>query len=235
MVRQHILLNLVAFTLVASADGPSSKPRTIEGWGTTVNAAEDCKFNAVGGQLVIEIPESEKKAYDLNADFGGTKAPRVFAPVKGDFVIQVRVDASSSARSETPGAQKSGYYSGAGLIVFADEKNFVRLERAALYSSEEGARLYTNFEIRVDGKIEKQGNTGDLPPDKDKPVWLRLERKGGEIHGAMSQDGEQWVSLPAKQLRGEAWTHGNIVAGIAAISCGKKTPFSPAYSDFSIR
>lgn len=235
MKRPHILLTLVALTLVATADGPASKPQTIEGWGTAVNPAEDCKFNADDGRLVIEIPESGVRSYDLAMDFGGTNAPRVVAPVKGDFVIQVKIDASSAAAGENPGAQDSGYYSGAGLVVFADEKNFVRLERAALFSPEAGARLYTNFEIRVNGKVEKQGNTGDLPPDKTKPVWLRLERKGGELHASMSQDGEHWVFLAPKELRDEAWTRDTIVAGIAAISCGKKTPFSPAYSDFSIR
>lgn len=234
MKRPLTSLTLVTIALVAAAQGPDPQPQPIKGWGSAINPTGDCKFKPADGRLVIEIPESAKLSYDL-ADSGETNAPRVLTPVKGDFVIQVKVDASSAASSENPHAQKTGYYSGAGIVVFADEKNFVRLERAALYSSHQGAMLYTNFEIRVDGEVQKKGNTGDLPPDKGKPVWLRLERKGAAMHASMSQDGENWAPLPPKELSSEAWTRGNIVGGIAAISCAKKTPFSPAYSDFSIR
>lgn len=236
MKRPHLILALVALTLAAVAQGPKSQAQTIQGWGTAVNPIGDCKFSTDGGQLVIEIPKSEKSQYDLAPDLSGSSAPRILTPVKGDFVIQVKVDTSSAAASEKSDAQNTGYYSGAGLVVFADEKNFIRFERAALFSANgNDPQLYTNFEIRVDGKVERKGSNGHLLPDKTKPVWLRLERKGTTMHASMSQDGENWVSLVPKELRNDAWTRDKIMAGIAAISSAKKTPFSPAYSDFSIR
>ena len=96
------------------------------------------------------------------------------------------------------------------------------------------ARPYTNFEIRVDGEVERIGNTADLPTDGEKPTWLRLERKGNELRGAMSQDGENWTYGKAKILRAKVWESSDLLGGVAAISTSRMT-FIPRYSQFSLK
>jgi len=73
-----------------------------------------------------------------------------------------------------------------------------------------------------------------LPTEKDKPTWLRLERRGQKILGAMSQDGEHWKYGEPKELRAEAWNGKGIVAGVAAISTSRKD-FTPIYSGLVVQ
>ena len=231
-MKIHPFLALLAFALPSLADEPTPKKEPVKGWGIALNPAEDCKFKADDGKLTITVPGSAKP-HDLSSEIDNMTAPRVVQPVKGDFIIQVRVDGEFQPGDESTQFGRSGY-TGAGLVVFADETNFVRIERATLHHQGDEARAYTNFEIRVDGKPERYGTTGDFPTEKDKPTWLRLERKGQQLLGAMSHDGEHWTSSEPKELRAEAWTRNDIVAGVAAISTSRQ-PFTPTYSAFSIQ
>ena len=115
----------------------------------------------------------------------------------------------------------------------ADELNFIRLERASLQRADSEEVPYTNFEIRVDGKTERWGSTDDLPTEADKSTWLRLERRGNEMHGAMSHDGENWTYAEPKQLTAEAWNGNGIQAGILAVSVSKQV-FNPEFSEMVI-
>jgi regulation of enolase protein 1 (concanavalin A-like superfamily) len=204
----------------------------VEGWGETVDPAGDCEFEVKEGRLRITVPGSEKP-HDLSPELESGTAPRVLRPVKGDFVLQVKVGGefepgdNSTQQGRTP-------YNGAGLVVFADEKNFVRLERAALQGAGQSV-AYPNFEIRVDGRLEGIGVAGGVAVDRAKPMWLKLERHGDEIRGAISQDGgEHWQEGAPKKLTAKAWAQeGAIKAGVAAISTATK-PFTAVYSDLSV-
>lgn len=231
-MKIHTLLALLAIVLPSVADEPTPKKEPIEGWGVALNPAEDCKFKAENGKLTITVPGSDKP-HDLSPELTSSTAPRVVQPVKGDFIIQVRVDGEFQPGAESTQPGRTGY-TGAGLVVFADETNFVRIERATLHPQGDEARPYTNFEIRVNGELERGGITWDFPTEKDKPTWLRLERKGQQFIGAMSHDGEHWTSSEPKELRAEAWTRYDIVAGVAAVSTSRQ-PFIPVYSAFSIQ
>ena len=214
-----------------AAQMPTPRMEILSGWGTAIDPAGDCTFEKADGKLTISVPGSEK-AHNLSPEKTNTTAPRVVQPIAGDFVIQVRVDGEFQPGAESTEPTRRGY-TGAGLVVIADENNLVRLERATLWGGGK-PRPYTNFEIRVDGKLERFGNTGDLPTEADKPTWLRLERKGSQMLGAMSQEGEHWTYGTPKELRAEAWSQNNIVAGVAAISNSRDT-FAPTYSAFSIQ
>ena len=69
---------------------------------------------------------------DLNptAAFNNVLAPRVLRDVAGDFAAQVRVAAFERPKPKTSSNKKHSYV-GAGLLVWHDEKNFIRLLRAA--------------------------------------------------------------------------------------------------------
>lgn len=223
---------LVALSLPLFAEEPAPDTRQDTHWGVARDVAKDCDFKVEAGQLSITVPGSIKP-HDLSIEIERNTAPCVLQAVKGDFVIQVRVDGEFQPGDESTQRGRTGY-TGAGLVVFADEKNYVRIERATLHHSGGVARPYTNFEIRVDGEVERVGNTADLPTDGEKPTWLRLERKGNELRGAMSQDGENWTYGETKILRAKAWESSDLLGGVAAISTSRMT-FIPRYSQFSLK
>ena len=122
----------VAIALPAGAIQPGPGQRPLDGWGKAVDPEGDCRFENLRGRLIITVPGS-KKPHDLSPEMGNTTAPRMVKPVPGDFVIQVRVDGEFEPGDESTQAGRTGY-TGAGLVVFADEKNFVRIERATLHA-----------------------------------------------------------------------------------------------------
>lgn len=225
-------LAILVIALPALATDPTSQTQSIAGWGHSINPAGDCEFKVTDGKLTITVPGSAKP-HDLSPEMASTTAPRVAQPVAGDFTIQVKIEGEFRPSGESTQSGRTGY-TGAGLVVFADDENFVRIERATLSLGGGRDIPYTNFEIRVNGKLEQPGTTGDLPTEPDKPTWLRLERKGGKMLGAMSHDGEHWHYGKPKELHVDAWNRNNIVAGVAAISTSRQT-FSPVYSEFSIK
>ena len=81
-----------------------------------------------GETVVIEIPG---KLHDLNADIDKYNAPRVLREVDGDFDIQVKVvgEFKPGAKSLNP---KSLPFNGAGIFVWRNSDNSIRLERAAV-------------------------------------------------------------------------------------------------------
>ena len=231
-MKPHTCFALLAFVIPCLADEPTPKSEPIKGWGIALNPAEDCKFKAEDGKLTITVPGAGQP-HDLSPELLCNTAPRVVQSVKGDFVIQVKVEGEFQPGDESTQPGRTGY-TGAGLVIFADDGNFVRIERATLQSQGDVATPYTNFEIREKGELERAGTTDDLATEKDKPTWLRLERKGQQVLGAMSHDGEHWTYGEPKDLRAEEWTRNDIVAGVAAISTSRQ-PFAPIYSAFSIQ
>jgi regulation of enolase protein 1 (concanavalin A-like superfamily) len=232
-------LLLPASGLLAQAPPPAEKPAAesntkegeyLRGWGETKDPAGDCKFQQKDGKLTITVPGSATP-HDLSTELKSSTAPRVGTDLSGDFDIQVKVEGEFEPGEQSTQAGRTGY-TGAGLAVFADEKNYIRLERATLQHSGSAPRPYANFEIRVDGELERIGTTGDLPPiDISKPLWLRLTRSGDKMEGAISQDGTNWVTCEPKELTNPAWRSRRIKGGVAAISTSVKD-FTPSFSGF---
>lgn len=215
-----------------AGEPPANKGEVLKGWGTTQDPEADCKFLVKEGKLTISVPGSDK-AHDLSAELDNVTAPRVVQALKGDFRIQVKVEGEFQPGEQSTQEGRTGY-TGAGLVIFADTRNYVRIERASLQTDGSGgARPYTNFEIRVDGELQHIGTTGDLPTQSGKPTWLRLEKKGREILGSMSQDGETWTPGTPKVLESKSWTDNTVLAGVAAISTSQKV-FAPVYSELSV-
>lgn len=210
------------------------EPTIREVWGEIIDPAEDCHFSMKDGKLRTWVPGSETP-HDMNPEAGTTgsnDAPRLLQPVTGDFSIQVKIGGEFAPGEESTQPGFTGY-SGAGLLVMADDLNFVRLERASLQYVGSEEEPYTNFEIRVNGVTERWGDTSDFPTEADKSTWLRLERRGNEIHGSMSQDGINWISTEPKLLPPEAWNENTIQAGVLAVSTSKQV-FNPEFSELVI-
>jgi len=170
-------------------DPPPS--RSIEGWGEAYDPKGDCAFEVQGQRLTVRVPGS---LHDLSAEAGDVSAPRILRVTRGDFVASVTV-----AGAVRPGGEQTGRhaypYHGAGLLVWQDSNQYVRLERAAILR---GSQLisYVNFEQRSRGRMVSSQSTS-IP---DEPVVLRLERQGGRLFASFSPDAKRWTPLPDMPL-----------------------------------
>lgn len=205
----------------------------VKGWGKFINPAGDCsiKNSSNSGVLKIIVPGSENP-HDLSPELRSMTGPRVLQTVEGDFKVQVKVIGDFEPGSDSTQAGRTGY-NGAGLVVFADEKNFVRLERATLHGFGGNAQAYTNFEIREHGALKRMGTTVDFATSDKKPTWLRLERRGNQIYGSMSQDGVNWIQGKPITLAPDYWKNGEVEIGVAAVSTSRQD-FAPVFSEFSV-
>lgn len=137
-------------------------------------------------------------------------APRILQDVSGEFVVRVKV-----AGSVTPVSGSTSQYApyqGEGLLVWQDDRNYVRLERAA-YVVGGKIKSYANFEQRKGGKLGlSKGFNGP-----DGPMALAIERRGDELHAAFRREGEDWTKLPA--LTGLDKT--DVRVGVVAINAAR--------------
>jgi len=218
-------LSIFTAGVLLSADPSEKRPQhdMRTPWGRATDPDGDCAFLRSKDCLAIVVPGSEK-AHDLAADIQVLNAPRVLQTAEGDFTLQVRVDGrfQPGEGSTQPGRTA---YNGAALVAMKDPNNVVTLARAVLWDGE--TRHYANFEIRVNGQLQRIGLTNDHPLPEKGPVYLRLERRGNKMLGSVSTNGADWVALAAKEIP-EDWP-AKLEVGLAAISTSKDE-FIPRFS-----
>lgn len=126
-------------------------------------------------------------------DMGGAlhkfNAPRVLREVDGDFVITVKVggDFKPGPKSTNP---KSVPYLAGGILIWSDSANFIRLERGSM---RRGNRIIATVAFEE----WEGGYAGAVHNElfKEGDCYLRLERKGSRILGAVSSDSSAWKQL----------------------------------------
>ena len=98
------------------AGTPEKEPdgKELPGWGLAIDITGDCKFTPADKALKIEIPG---KFHSLEPDANHVNAPRVMAPVEGDFVVTVKVAGVFTAGGKTTNPNPRGLpYNGAGIL-----------------------------------------------------------------------------------------------------------------------
>ncbi len=98
----------------------------MQGWSDLTDPKGDCRASLDGERLIISVPGTH---HNLCAEVGEMEAPRVLRKVDGDFIVQAKV----SGNVVHSGKSTSGLglaYHGAGLVLWLDEKTYLRLERA---------------------------------------------------------------------------------------------------------
>ena len=201
-----LIVLLVASTLMAA-----SSP-VLKGWGQASDPDGDCQFDQKDGKLIIKVPGT---LHNLVADRGQVNAPRVLSPIKGEFIAMVKSTGGGRPGPESNVADGLPY-NGAGLLLWVDRDNYLRLERAGLMR--DGAfTSYVNFEYFKDGRRAFSRGLGL----QNAPTHLRLERRGGSLYASASLDGFHWTVFPPLEVQ----LPDEVKIGVAAVNSSSK-PFT---------
>jgi regulation of enolase protein 1 (concanavalin A-like superfamily) len=195
----------------------------IEGWGVAVDPDKDCKFTPDKTGLSLSLPGTW---HDLNPETGKNNSPRLLRSVGGDFQITTKVigDFKPGTKSFNP---KGVPYNGAGIVVWHNPDNFIRLERGSVNRGGKLASflLFEEREAGYRGAVHNAGFPGGMGGD----VYLRIERKGSRILGLYSFDGKKWVALqPIDTL----WPT-RLKVGLEAINSGNE-PMPVRFEEFAL-
>jgi regulation of enolase protein 1 (concanavalin A-like superfamily)/predicted Ser/Thr protein kinase len=216
------LPSVVTVVQERKADGPARSARADEAWGDAVDSDGDCKFEREPheNKLRIIVPG---KTHILSAEIGRVNAPRVLRDVKGDFDLSVRVEGTNHPGGKATTTVYPPYH-GAGLVIWQNPENYVRLEIAADVQRGK-VRPYVNFEYRNDGVLAfSQGLKNE-----DGSNHLRLKRRGDEIHASFGPDGFRWTSFPPLT----AQLSDRLNVGVTAINSSTK-PLTAEFEGFDL-
>ncbi len=176
-----------------------------------IDPADDCKFQLEKGKVTITVPGTWHDLTYTSA-YSNLNAPRVLREIEGDFRLQARVDAFPLPEA---GASSGGDFSftSSGLLVWEDDKNFIRMDRAAVG----GFPIpFVWVEQFADGKSASR----QQHPIPDEPAYLRLERKGDWITFSVAEDakGTKWVEIHEVKVA----LPKRLLVGVLAINTTKK-------------
>ncbi len=187
----------MAFVLGAGAEPGDQKNMEIKDWGQAIDPEGDCEFKVVDKRLHVIVPGTY---HDLHQEKGfKVNGPRVQKEVEGDFIVSVRVSGVAPAAPGKELAGKKLTYRAGSLLLWIDERNFVRLDRGALGRDGKGFDT-VYFHVFKDGKriYEKSFLM------KEGEMTLRIERRGRYVNAAGIQGkytqtfAQQVVDWPAK-------------------------------------
>ena len=211
-----------AAPVVMAPDPPSSAASLAAGW-DKVDPDGDCKLVVENNSLTIDAPA---KHHDLTVENGVMNAPRLVHEVAGDFTAQVRVagDFNPVGPATTPGFLP---VTAAGFLLMVDDRTYFRCERAAAVSPNPDQSSFLVLEWRVNGKKRPLGGPPLIPADK--PIFLRVQRKGNQIAAAFSQDGRQWRALPSLGIA----LPPTLKMALSAVTTSA-APFQPHFDGFQL-
>jgi regulation of enolase protein 1 (concanavalin A-like superfamily) len=224
-MRRWIFLPMLFVAAYSVRAAPAPAPKPFErGWDKALDPDGDCTFRRDKGALTIEIPG---RVHDLGAERRVMNAPRLLRDVEGDFVAEVRVGGTFRP-AEKPAGDYHVSFLAAGLLLMTGENTYVRLEKASKHEGGE-TQTFANWELRGNGRWLQKGSPA-VKPLEAKETFLRLERKGNRLLGAIRQDGEKWhdltpleITLPTK-----------LKLGVAAINTSSET-FAPRFDRFQLK
>ena len=205
-----------------AAGTPAVEPKGTEltGWGLAIDPDKDCQFQAEVDKLTVKVPGTR---HDLHPESGRLNAPRVMREVEGDFAVRVKVvgEFKPNGKSTNPTGIP---YNGAGILVWSDPDNYIRLERAAVLRGDK-VGTYVAFEEREGGTRGAFHNEVSAGGD----CYLRLERKGSRISGAISFDNVNWKQLKPIDT---VWPT-KLKLGLAAVNVNSE-PFTITFEGFKL-
>jgi regulation of enolase protein 1 (concanavalin A-like superfamily) len=222
--RLLLIAAFVGTNSTARSEQNEALTNEVPGWGRVVDPWQDCEvsLNPEHDRLRIKVPGTP---HVLSAEVPGLpmNAPRVVRRVRGDFTASVRVLGRMDPRRS-----KTTFYEpfhGAGLIVWQDSSNYLRLERAVGFINKRH-HPYINYESRQGGRLAlSHGITIE-----DRSHFLKLRREGQAFSAWYSRDGRRWVEL----ARVDSTMGERVEVGVVAVNSSERT-LSAELEGFSIQ
>ena len=177
---------LAVLGLTTDAKAAETPNKTLAGWSTITDPDNDCQIKST---LTITVPDTN---HDLNPR-RGMNAPRLLKKVKGDFAVQVKVTSDFNPGDTSTGPGRP--FNGAGLLIWQDENNFLRLERNAYWVSKLLLCYPPLIEYWRDGKYSGVNSNPTSADEffKGRSTWLKLQRQGERMTASFSHDGDEWT------------------------------------------
>ena len=201
---------------------PEKLAGTPANWGEVVDPDEDCQIllDKEMQRATILVPGT---VHLLSAELRSMNAPRILGDITGDFEVRVKVTGTSHPGGRAMTTQHNPYH-GAGILLWQDSENYVRLEIAA--DLRKGKVFsYANFELRQAGRLAVTWGLKIV----DGSRYLRLERRGNAIHGAFSPDGDHWTAF-APMI---ANLQDRLKVGVLAVNSASK-PLKAGLEEFRV-
>jgi regulation of enolase protein 1 (concanavalin A-like superfamily) len=220
MIRRLLSLVIACFLFAPSAI--AGRPfLAIVGWGNVGDPDGDCSIGIKDGTVSFAIPGTP---HDYAAEIQQWNAPRIMCTVRRDFIAQVKVSGTFDPKGpSTIDGRKP--YNGAGILIVADDKNHVSLQRGAALDGDH-VRHYLSFELRKGGKCESHS---DIEVDNGQDLYLRIERHGNKFFGSVSSDGANWHSYDPL----EASFADNLDIGVEVVNSSAET-FKCAFAEYQL-
>jgi hypothetical protein len=159
-------------------------------WSTENNQFVD-KVDTDGNVLILVAKEGADLYPEYQGNPGGLRPPMISRPMTGSFVLQTGLK-----------AEPNFSYQGAGLILYQDTKNYVRLETGA---GGKGRAIGFEYQLQGGGHAKVKDPMQGHVPNKWADVELKLVRDGGLVHGfwrpKVAQD---WQSLGDAKVQPDA-------------------------------
>jgi uncharacterized repeat protein (TIGR01451 family) len=151
------------------------------------------------GYLRLSTPDG---GHDIYQNFD---APRILQQVDTDFIITTRVTIHPQYN-----------YQGAGLMIWLDTENYIRLERTFVQGINMGGRVFggRTFAIEIPFTVDS--------------VYLRLQRSAGRVDGWYSTDGSSWSHAGYSEFP----AGGTLSVGLALINEWQDNPISADFDFF---
>jgi regulation of enolase protein 1 (concanavalin A-like superfamily) len=189
----------------------SNKPQIVRSFSGSLDPDGDCKI-AAQPVVTITVPGANHDLV-LKPPYVKQNAPRVLDDIKGDFRLAVKIAKFPTPKADTSANNQLSYV-GAGVLIWKDDRNYLRLERAA--EGNAGSH-YAFLEGFLDGK-EICSEQRDV---EDRDAYLSVTRQGNNFTFETSTDGSEWTKLKTLELK----LPDQLKAGVAAINT-TTSPFS---------
>lgn len=228
----HASLKLVLLatylTMAASLHAQEKTSRKIAGWGELVDPKGDCKATEKKGTVTITVPGGHHNLNPLPEY--NLLAPRLLQPVEGDFQVQVYVVAFPKPKAKTSATRDGVSYIASGLVIWQDDKNFLRCMRASHGERDEVFIHTEGFQkgLRAPSRFYIRAVKERVIPDN--AIWFRVERRGNDLTSYHSADGKKWVLFSRFTIAGLAK---KLSVGVAAVNT-TKNDFNPQFTDLKV-
>ncbi len=217
---------------VRRGQGDDRARKTLEKLGKLIDPLSDCAMTRDDKALSITIPG---KLHILSpqirdrANKGIKNAPMILAEVNGDFVAHVRVAGDMRPGTEPsldPRGKKIPFsIQGAGLLLWEDRDNYLRLERSCGTMGTNSLTLSNRLILEVCKEGKEAGHAYVEIPEG--PMHVLLVRQKGHLRCLFSPNGEKWVAF--KELAVDFPPKINI--GLSAFNTAKKE-YTARFEDF---